>query len=165
LLAIRAPQNIDKIRKNKLLYQKRIKINGQSRSVAYSHSDDLEAIPDKLNYTVDRLIARKCDSKRSCKSVDGFHRDTSLNARSNLCAWIKSGLTVTALDALLLLDLKRIATDIAKLRDNGMKIELTHEVVFDSLTNTSRKVPAYYLVTKTAVSSIRRQLTWPVGVN
>lgn len=58
---------------------------------------------------------------------------------------LTSGLLVTALDALLLFGIQRVAADVQRLRAQGLNITLSHVLAFDSQTQTVREIPAYLL--------------------
>ncbi|MGL9725071.1 MAG: DNA-binding protein, partial [Sodalis sp. (in: enterobacteria)] len=72
--------------------------------------------------------------------------------RERLRLALTSGLLVTGLDALLFFGVQRLASDIAALRKNGLKIDLLHVEAFDSQTQQLREIPAYRLISNNAVA-------------
>ncbi|WP_202303464.1 ECs1377 family protein [Dryocola clanedunensis] len=144
LQLIRAPQLIDRLRKELSLSRKPVTIGDNRYGCVYSLKTDLSAIPDEFRYRFSNRIRRITSAGVTTASYQEIAKQVKA-PRERLRLALKSGLQVTALDGLFWFGMQRIAADIATLRKSGMKIATDRIDVFDSLTGTTRKVPLYKL--------------------
>ncbi|NIF31822.1 DNA-binding protein [Enterobacter sp. Cy-643] len=144
LLLLRAPQLIDKLRGELQLSQKTVVINDNKRGEVYSIKDDLSAVPDAFRYRFSNRIRRIDPGGTPATAWQQIALQVR-NPRDRLKVALEGGLQVNALDGLFWFGLQRIAADISVLRQSGMPIITTERTVFDSLTGTTRSIPAYRL--------------------
>ncbi|WP_336707074.1 MULTISPECIES: DNA-binding protein [unclassified Cedecea] len=144
LLLLRAPQLIDKLRAELQLNQKSVTINDNKRGEVYSIKDDLSAVPDAFRYRFSNRIRRIEPGGTPATGYQQIALQVR-NPRERLKIALEDGLQVNALDGLFWFGLQRIAADISVLRQSGMPIITTERTVFDSLTGTTRPIPAYSL--------------------
>lgn len=144
LQLIRAPQLIDRLRKELSLSRKPVTIGDNRYGCVYSLKTDLSAIPDEFRYRFSNRIRRITSAGVTTASYQEIAKQVKA-PRERLRLALKSGLQVTALDGLFWFGMQRIAADIATLRKSGMKIATDRIDVFDNLTGTTRKVPLYKL--------------------
>lgn len=138
LLIIRGPQTIAAIEKDFTVYR-----SGRSKySLLYSRLKNV-TIPNSLEYSVDRTVIRS-PLEPSLTDTETLEKE---NSRDSLLRILQSGVEINALDALLMLDIQRVALDISILRKQGHAIVLGKHKVFDNLTETLRKVPCYRMKT------------------
>lgn len=144
LLLLRAPQLIDKLRDELQLSQKSVLVNGNKRGQVYSIKADLSAVPDTFRYRFSTRIRRTEAGGATAAAYQQVALQVK-NTRGRLKLALESGLEVTALDGLFWLGQQRIAADVSVLRQSGMPISTVEREVFDSLTATTRSIPAYRL--------------------
>ncbi|MNG72827.1 hypothetical protein D3C79_312590 [compost metagenome] len=142
LLLTRAPQLIDKLRKEVNIFSRPAKINDNKRGVVYSRHDDFSRIPYEFNYERSYHITRSGALGGTTSSYTAITKIAEL-PRERLRLALTSGLQVTALDALLFFDIQRVAANVERLRKQGLNIALSHVTAFDSQTQTVREIPAY----------------------
>ncbi|SMG37085.1 DNA-binding protein [Cedecea sp. NFIX57] len=142
LLLIRAPQLIDKLRRELHLNQKAVIINGKKRGQVYSIRDDLADVPEEFRYRLSNRIHRTETAGPTAAPFQELAKQTKV-PRERLKLALESGLQVNALDGLFWLGIQRIAADVARLRTHGMKISTTEVEVYDSFTGTLRTISAY----------------------
>lgn len=147
LLLLRAPQAVDAIRKEMKIYSRRVDINGGGTGVVYSRKSDIVTYDD-FHYTHQTEVIREDASGQTQKDYVQFSA-MDISARAKLVLALNSGLLVTAIDALLFFGIQRVAANIARLRSEGMAINLLHASAFDSQTQTTRDIPAYRLANPT----------------
>jgi len=133
LLITRAPQAIAKLADERKVYKEPKAINGRKGGVVYSKQPLVT--PKEINYTSSYLATRIVDGTAKTLSSD------------NLIECLKAGDVVTPLDGILLLNCKRIAIDIARLKKQNPELNIVMKriEVSDSLTNTTRKMASYQL--------------------
>ena len=144
LLLTRAPQLIDGVRNELQLSQKNVLFNGKRFGCVYSLKMNLEGIPDEFSYHLKTRIHRSEANGGS----EAPYRDIARQVkapRERLRLALENGLTVTALDGLFWFGIQRIAADVQRLRKAGVRIVTSETEVFDTLTGTNRRVPAYSL--------------------
>ena len=144
LLLTRAPQLIDKLRKEFSLTQKNVVINEKRRGQGYSIRADLSHVPDAFRYRLSSRVRRMDDHTLTTAPYQQVASQTKL-PEERLRLALESGLAVNALDGLFWLGIQRIAADIQRLRAGGMAIQTADVEVFDTLTGTLRTITAYYL--------------------
>lgn len=144
LLLIRAPQLVDKLRKELDIYQKPATINGKKRGTAYSLNADFSCVPDEFRYRLASRIRRVSTDGTTATSFQHIAKQAK-DPRERLKLALESGLFVNALDGMFWLGLQRIAADIAVLRKSGLAIATSEVEVFDTLTGTVRMISSYQL--------------------
>lgn len=144
LLLTRAPQLIDKLRKEFALTQKSVLINEKRRGQVYSISADLSHVPDAFRYRLSSRIRRMEEQTLTTTPYQHIASQTK-HPEDRLRLALENGLAVNALDGLFWLGIQRIAADIQRLRAAGMRIQSSDVEVFDTLTGTLRTITAYHL--------------------
>ena len=134
LLITRSPQCIAALEEERKIYKDFRTINTHKGGVVYSGYDRI--IPKKFEYEI---------NIKAIRAVNGTSRALS---SSNLLDCLKNGDTVSALDGILFLNSKRIAADIARLKQKytNLTIQMNRVEVSDNFTNTTRKMASYSLV-------------------
>lgn len=144
LQLIRAPQLIDRVRKELPLSRKPVTIGDSRYGCVYTVKTDLSAIPEEFRYRFSNRIRRVTAEGLTTATYQEIA--TQVKApRERLRLALKSGLQVTALDGMFWFGMQRIAADIATLRGTGMKIATDRIDVSDNLTGTTRRIPVYKL--------------------
>ncbi|MCS2152186.1 helix-turn-helix domain-containing protein [Scandinavium goeteborgense] len=144
LQLIRAPQLIDRVRKELPLSRKPVTIGDSRYGCVYTVKTDLSAIPEEFRYRFSNRIRRVTAEGLTTATYQEIAKQVKA-PRERLRLALKSGLQVTALDGMFWFGMQRIAADIATLRGTGMKIETDRIDVSDNLTGTTRRIPVYKL--------------------
>ncbi len=144
LQLIRAPQLIDRVRKELPLSRKPVTIGHSRYGCVYTVKTDLSTIPDEFRYRFSNRIRRVTLEGVTTAAYQEIAKQVKA-PRERLRLALKSGLQVTALDGMFWFGMQRIAADIATLRGSGMKIATDRIDVSDNLTGTTRRVPVYKL--------------------
>lgn len=147
LLLVRAPQFIAGLREELALNQKNVTFNGKRFGCVYSLKTSMDAIPDTFQYSLANRIRRMEDGQSTSSPYQEIAKQTRLT-RERLKLALEAGLDVTALDALFWFGIQRLAAEIPPLRKAGMTISTGEVEVYDSLTETTRRVPYYRGVNK-----------------
>lgn len=144
LLLTRAPQLIDRVRDELQLSQKNVLFNGKRFGCVYSLKMDLGGIPDEFQYHLATRIRRINAAGINEAPYRQIAQQTKA-PRDRLRLALEAGLEVNPLDGLFWFGLQRIAADVLRLRKTGMPVATSEVEVFDTLTGTTRPVPAYRL--------------------
>jgi hypothetical protein len=144
LLLTRAPQLIDRVRDELQLSQKNVLFNGKRFGCVYSLKMDLGGIPDEFQYHLATRIRRINAAGINEAPYRQIAQQTKA-PRDRLRLALEAGLEVNPLDGLFWFGLQRIAADVLRLRKTGMPVATSEIEVFDTLTGTTRPVPAYRL--------------------
>lgn len=144
LLLTRTPQLIDDIRDEFQLSQKNVLFNGKRFGCVYSLKMNLDGIPDEFSYHLKTRIQRS-DATGGNEVPYRQIAQQVKPSRERLRLALENGLAVTALDGLFWFGIQRIAADVQRLRKTGMRIVTSETEVFDTLTNTTRRIPVYRL--------------------
>lgn len=144
LLLTRAPQLIDRVRDELQLSQKNVLFNGKRFGCVYSLKMDLGGIPDEFQYHLATRIRRINAAGLNEAPYRQIAQQTKA-PRDRLRLALEAGLEVNPLDGLFWFGLQRIAADVLRLRKTGMPVATSEVEVFDTLTGTTRPVPAYRL--------------------
>jgi len=144
LLLTRAPQLIDSVRDELQLSQKNVLFNGKRFGCVYSLKMDLGGIPDEFQYRLTTRI-RRVDATGTTEATYREIAQQTKVPRDRLRLALEAGLEVNPLDGLFWFGLQRIAADVLRLRKTGMAIATAEVEVFDTLTGTTRRIPAYRL--------------------
>lgn len=144
LQLIRAPQLIDRVRKELPLSRKPVTIGDNRYGCVYSLKTDLSTIPDEFRYRFSNRIRRVTLEGVTTAAYQAIAKQVKA-PRERLRLALGSGLQVTALDGMFWFGMQRIAADIATLRGSGMKIATDRIDVSDNLTGTTRRIPVYKL--------------------
>lgn len=144
LLLVRAPQLIAGIRDELPLSQKSVVFNGKRFGCVYSLKSDLSGVPEAFHYGLSTRIHRHASSGTDALPYREIAK-TLKAPRERLKLALEQGLQVTALDGLFWFGIQRIAAEVRRLRKAGMAIVTSEMDIFDSLTETTRKVPVYRL--------------------
>jgi len=144
LQLIRAPQLIDRVRKELPLSRKPVTIGDSRYGCVYTVKTDLSAIPEEFRYRFSNRIRRVTAEGLTTATYQEIAKQVKA-PRERLRLALKSGLQVTALDGMFWFGMQRIAADIATLRGTGMKIATDRIDVSDNLTGTTRRIPVYKL--------------------
>ncbi len=144
LLLTRAPQLIDRVRDELQLSQKNVLFNGKRFGCVYSLKMDLGGIPDEFQYHLATRI-RRIDAAGINEAPYRQIAQQTKAPRDRLRLALEAGLEVNPLDGLFWFGLQRIAADVLRLRKTGMPVATSEVEVFDTLTGTTRPVPAYRL--------------------
>ncbi|WP_061797491.1 hypothetical protein [Serratia ficaria] len=142
LLLTRAPQLIAGVRDELPLSQKNVLFNGKRFGCIYSLKSDLAGIPDEFQYRLTTRIQRVDAAGITAAPYRQIAQEAKA-PRERLKLALESGLPVTALDGLFWLGIQRIAAEVRRLREGGMKIATSVAEVSDTLTGTARPVPVY----------------------
>ncbi len=142
LLLIRAPQLIASARDEMPVRQKNVIFNGKRFGCVYSLNTELSAIPDEFQYRLSTRIRRVDAAGNSAAPFQQIAKETKA-PRDRLRTALENGLQVTVLDGMFWFGIQRMAADIQRLRKSGMRIATAETEVFDSLTDTLRRVPVY----------------------
>ena len=144
LLLTRAPQLIDRVRDELQLSQKNVLFNGKRFGCVYSLKMDLGGIPDEFQYHLATRIRRINAAGINEAPYRQIAQQTKA-PRDRLRLALEAGMEVNPLDGLFWFGLQRIAADVLRLRKTGMPVATSEVEVFDTLTGTTRPVPAYRL--------------------
>ncbi len=144
LQLIRAPQLIDRVRKELPLSRKPVTIGDSRYGCVYTVKTDLSTIPDEFRYRFSNRIRRVTLEGVTTAAYQAIAKQVKA-PRERLRLALGSGLQVTALDGMFWFGMQRIAADIATLRASGMKIATDRIDVSDNLTGTTRRIPIYKL--------------------
>ncbi|BBS37487.1 helix-turn-helix domain-containing protein [Enterobacter cloacae complex sp. 2024EL-00215] len=144
LLLTRTPQLIDDIRDEFQLSQKNVLFNGKRFGCVYSLKMNLDGIPDEFSYHLKTRIQRSDTTGGNEVPYRQIAQQVK-PSRERLRLALENGLAVTALDGLFWFGIQRIAADVQRLRKTGMRIVTSETEVFDTLTNTTRRIPVYRL--------------------
>lgn len=142
LLLIRAPQLIASMRDRLQIGQKNVIFNGKRFGCVYSLKADLSEVPDAFQYSLSNRIRRIDATGATAEPYQQIAKETKV-PRERLRLALESGLQVTALDGLFWFGIQRIAADVQRLRKTGLPVATGETDVFDSLTDTLRRVPVY----------------------
>ncbi|QPJ98554.1 DNA-binding protein [Enterobacter mori] len=144
LLLTRTPQLIDDIRDEFQLSQKNVLFNGKRFGCVYSLKMNLDGIPDEFSYHLKTRIQRSDTTGGNEVPYRQIAQQVK-PSRERLRLALENGLAVTALDGLFWFGIQRLAADVQRLRKTGMRIVTSETEVFDTLTNTTRRIPVYRL--------------------
>ncbi|QGH30670.1 ECs1377 family protein [Kluyvera intermedia] len=147
LLLVRAPQFIASVREELALNQKNVMFNGKRFGCVYSLKTSMDAIPDTFVYSLASRIRRMENGQSTAAPYQEIAKQTRV-PRERLKLALEAGLDVTALDALFWFGIQRLAAEVQQLRKTGMNISTAEVDTYDSLTETTRRVPYYRWVKK-----------------
>ena len=105
---------------------------------------NLDGIPDEFSYHLKTRIQRSDTTGGNEVPYRQIAQQVK-PSRERLRLALENGLAVTALDGLFWFGIQRIAADVQRLRKTGMRIVTSETEVFDTLTNTTRRIPVYRL--------------------
>ncbi|ASV56520.1 MULTISPECIES: DNA-binding protein [Lelliottia] len=142
LQLIRAPQIIDLLRSELTLNRKPVTISDNRYGCVYTLKSDLSSIPDAFRYQFSNRIRRIASEGLTTGPFQQIAKQVKA-PRQRLKLALEAGLQVTALDGLFWFGMQRIAADVSTLRKSGMRISTTEVEASDTLTGTTRRVPAY----------------------
>jgi hypothetical protein len=138
----RVPQLMEQLRGEMTFNRKAITVGDNRYGCVYSLSISTDNIPDQFHYRFVHRIHRMVAGEMTTSPYQEIARQTK-SQRERLKLALEAGLLVTALDGLFWFGIQRIAADISRLRASGMSISTSEVEAFDTMTETTRFIPAY----------------------